>query len=439
MSNKLKIILAIITSILVLSGSAIIFNSQRRNNSISKTELSSSSSSSTVSSISSSQVSSISISSNSVVLSSVLGSSLSSEVIRINPESKSTISVVQKTCNLQPKNGIQIVYSGNNCFWLIVNERYNGFTADDISLIQSLKNQYQTIATDYFVNSNLASDSKISIDLTRYISPNTVQVDVSTIDLNYNNRTEALTKNQKTYTLTNQDNNTWKLTDNSKVNNPISKNTTNKCIADSFSEVVYYKDKCFEYNSNSMYPFGDTLLLTDVASRLPQDARPLVKKFALSYYDSIENSLNDSPVIVMVLAPKYQNSKISIGFGYSQKTDSSNEGLKNYNSITYYTIYQDNNIWKSGDNSVVQPTKPICQVQKEGNIEIILTDNGCFGLSKSLRTIVSEFKFVGSYDQINNVIVPMSKDYYSRIRPSLITKSPIISTNFITHISNTKA
>ena len=87
----------------------------------------------------------------------------------------------------------------------------------------------------------------------------------------------------------------------------------------------------------------------------------------------------------------------------------------------------------------VQPPKPICPVKKEGNIEIILTDNGCYGLSRSLRTIVSQFKFVGSYDQINNVILPMSKDYYSRIRPSLITKSPIISTNFITHISNTQA
>ena len=60
MSNKLKIILAIITSVLIISGSAIIFNSQRRNNSISKTELSSlASSSSTVSSSSSSQVSSV--------------------------------------------------------------------------------------------------------------------------------------------------------------------------------------------------------------------------------------------------------------------------------------------------------------------------------------------------------------------------------------------
>ena len=188
-----------------------------------------------------------------------------------------------------------------------------------------------------------------------------------------------------------------------------------------------------------MYPFGDNLLLTDVASRLPQDARPFVKKLALNYYDSIHNKLDSSPVVIMVLAPKYQNSKISIGFGYSQKTDSSNEGLKNYNSITYYTIYQENNIWKSADNSVVQSVKPICQVQKEGNIKIILTDNGCFGLSKSLRTIRSDFKGDGFSQQIDDILTPLATDYYSRIKLDLITKKPIISTNFITYISNTQA
>ena len=76
MSNKLKIILAIITSILVVSGSAIIFNSQRRNSQISKTE--SSSSSSTVSSNSSSKVSSVSVSSSS------LSSVSSSEITKID-------------------------------------------------------------------------------------------------------------------------------------------------------------------------------------------------------------------------------------------------------------------------------------------------------------------------------------------------------------------
>ena len=65
MSNKLKIILAIITSVLIISGSAIIFNSQRRNSQtqLSKVDSSNSSSSSTVSLSSSSQVSSVSVSS----------------------------------------------------------------------------------------------------------------------------------------------------------------------------------------------------------------------------------------------------------------------------------------------------------------------------------------------------------------------------------------
>ena len=80
MSNKLKIVLAIITSILVVSGSAIVFNSQRRNSQtqIPKIESSISSSSSTVSSNSSSQVSGVSVSSN------LLSSSLASKITKID-------------------------------------------------------------------------------------------------------------------------------------------------------------------------------------------------------------------------------------------------------------------------------------------------------------------------------------------------------------------
>ena len=235
MSNKLKIILAVITSILVLSGSAIIFNSQRRNSQTPASKIESSSSSSTISSAISSQVSSVSISSSSVESSSVLSSEvakidipITSQIVNsptpvverpksvvpvqstVNPIVIPKLNTPTNSCNIQPKDGMQIVYSSNNCFGLIVNERYNRFTADNISLIQLLKNQYQRIATNYFVNSNLTSGSKISIDLTRYISPNTVQVDVSTIDLNYNKRTEALTTNQKTYTLANNKG-VWKV------------------------------------------------------------------------------------------------------------------------------------------------------------------------------------------------------------------------------------
>ena len=101
MSNKLKIILAIITSVLIISGSAIIFNSTRRNSQISKTELSSSSSSSsTVSSNSSSQVSSVSISSVSVESSSVsvpTSSSISVQASSIKAVQSSILPILSKT------------------------------------------------------------------------------------------------------------------------------------------------------------------------------------------------------------------------------------------------------------------------------------------------------------------------------------------------------
>ena len=105
MSNKLKIILAIITSILVVSGSAIIFNSQRRNSQISKTELSSSSSStvSSISSSSSSQVSSVSISS-----SSSTNSVLSSEITKIDIPITSQVVVSQTPIVEKPKSIVPV-------------------------------------------------------------------------------------------------------------------------------------------------------------------------------------------------------------------------------------------------------------------------------------------------------------------------------------------
>ena len=102
MSNKLKIILAIITSVLIISGSAIIFNSQRRNSQtpVSKVDSSSSSSSSTLSSSISSQVSSISISSSSVESSSVA----TSEVTKIDIPITSQIANSQTPVAEKPKS-----------------------------------------------------------------------------------------------------------------------------------------------------------------------------------------------------------------------------------------------------------------------------------------------------------------------------------------------
>ena len=104
MSNKLKIILAIITSILVVSGGAIIFNSQRRNNLISKTDLSSSSSSSTVGSSISSQGSSVFVSSNSVESSSVFVPT--SEITKIDIPITSQVAVSQTPIAEKPKSVI---------------------------------------------------------------------------------------------------------------------------------------------------------------------------------------------------------------------------------------------------------------------------------------------------------------------------------------------
>ena len=104
MSNKLKIILAIIISILVVVSSAIIFNSQRRNNSIPKTELSSlASSSSIVSSSSSSQVSSVSVSSSSVSAPSS-SSVATSEITKIDIPITSQIAVSQIPMVEKPKS-----------------------------------------------------------------------------------------------------------------------------------------------------------------------------------------------------------------------------------------------------------------------------------------------------------------------------------------------
>ena len=104
MSNKLKIILAVITSILVLSGSAIIFNSQRRNSQTPASKIESSSSSSTVSFSSSSQVSSVSISSSSVESSSV--SVPSSEITKIDIPITSQVAVSQIPIIEKPKSAV---------------------------------------------------------------------------------------------------------------------------------------------------------------------------------------------------------------------------------------------------------------------------------------------------------------------------------------------
>ena len=104
MSNKLKIILAIITSVLIISGSAIIFNSQRRNSQTQIAKVDSSISSLTVSSNSSSQVSSVSVSSVSVESS----SSTSSEIIKIDIPVTSQVAVSQTPVVEKPKSAVPV-------------------------------------------------------------------------------------------------------------------------------------------------------------------------------------------------------------------------------------------------------------------------------------------------------------------------------------------
>ena len=109
MSNKLKIILAIITSILVISGSAIIFNSQRRNSQTQLSKVDSSSSlSSTVSSNSSSKVSSVSVSSNSVESSSSSISIPSSEITKIDIPITSQVVASQTPVAEKPKSIVPV-------------------------------------------------------------------------------------------------------------------------------------------------------------------------------------------------------------------------------------------------------------------------------------------------------------------------------------------
>ena len=98
MSNKLKIILAIITSILVVSGSAIIFNSQRRNSQTPVSKIESSSSSSIVSSSISSQASSVFIGLSS------LSSVSSSEITKIDIPITSQVVVSQTPVVEKPKS-----------------------------------------------------------------------------------------------------------------------------------------------------------------------------------------------------------------------------------------------------------------------------------------------------------------------------------------------
>ena len=249
MSNKLKIILAVITSILVVSGSAIIFNSQRRNNSVSKTELSSlSSSSSIVSSSISSQVSSVSVSSSSLSSVSSLVSAPSSEITKsenpiISQILVSQTPIVEKPkavvpvqpipnpvvvpkvitptnyCNIQPKDGMQIVYSGNNCFGLykFVKIQLSGFKGDGFS--QQIKDILTPLATDYYSRVKLDLVTKkpiVSYKFLRYISNTQAEITISTYDkeyinILYNNNppsSDNLNYKEATYTIK-KTNGTW--------------------------------------------------------------------------------------------------------------------------------------------------------------------------------------------------------------------------------------
>ena len=106
MSNKLKIILAIITSILVVSGSAIIFNSQRRNSQTPVSKIESSISSLTSSIVSSSSSVSSQVSSVSVSSSSSLVSLPSSQVTKIDIPITSQIVVSQTPVVEKPKPAV---------------------------------------------------------------------------------------------------------------------------------------------------------------------------------------------------------------------------------------------------------------------------------------------------------------------------------------------
>ena len=172
MSNKLKIILAIITSILVVSGSAIIFNSQRRNSQTPVSKIESSSSSSTVSSSSSSQVSSVSVSSSSTSFpsSEIIKSEnpITSQIVNSNQapvaEKPKAVVPVQSTVNpvvvpkvITPTNSCNLpqspnlVRTDNGCFELF-------FDFSDGSV-------FKNPSYSETVNSNLLFDNTLNRDI----------------------------------------------------------------------------------------------------------------------------------------------------------------------------------------------------------------------------------------------------------------------------------
>ena len=248
MSNKLKIILAIITSVLIISGSAIIFNSQRRNNSVSKTELSSSSSSSTVSSSSSSQVSSVSVSSSSVESSSLNSSSLTSEITKIDIPITSQIAVSQTPIVEKPKSVVPVssvknvivssaVNTNNNCSalktFVVINSKcieyvlntsfYKSLSPQkeyNIPVIDSSKFQLsmQKMAMDYYskISSKIVSKNPvIGIYYTFEKDKNGYVVSLNISDIDYfiankkELRTDTNTRFNSFYSIAQQSNGDW--------------------------------------------------------------------------------------------------------------------------------------------------------------------------------------------------------------------------------------
>ena len=230
MSNKLKIILAIITSILVVSGSAIIFNSQRRNSQISKTELSSSSSStvSSISSSSSSQVSSVSISS-----SSSTNSVLSSEITKIDipitsqvvnsqipmvekPKSivpnSISVPVIKTECNLPQSPNL--VKTDNGCFEMSYGiDSSSIFKGSGVGLSQDQQNKINQNLL-YKTDSNLQILKLIATDIHNNIYNNpklSKKITITFTDSKKTNKGFELSLGVQDFSQINDDNNPFKF------------------------------------------------------------------------------------------------------------------------------------------------------------------------------------------------------------------------------------
>ena len=215
---------------------------------MSKVDSSNSSSISTVSSSISSQGSSVSVRSASVESSSLTSSSLTSEVAKIDipitsqvvasqtPIAEKPKSVVPvqsivnpvvvpkvitptNSCNIQPKDGMQIVYSGNNCFGLykFVKIQLSDFKGDGFS--QQIKDILTPIATGYYNNiqpSLVTKSPIVSYKFLKYISDNQAELSISTydkghIDILFNNNppfSDNLDYKEAVYTIK-KTNGTW--------------------------------------------------------------------------------------------------------------------------------------------------------------------------------------------------------------------------------------